>query len=77
MDDEQVIPKEIDGYKITGILGEGGMSIVYTATQQHPKRTVAIKVLRNGLYSKTASKRVRLEVEILGKLDHPWIAKNV
>jgi serine/threonine protein kinase len=75
MDDEQVIPKEINGYKITGILGEGGMSIVYTATQQHPKRTVAIKVLRNGLYSQTASKRFHLEVEILGKLDHPWIAK--
>ncbi|HIA72213.1 MAG TPA: serine/threonine protein kinase [Phycisphaerales bacterium] len=75
MDDAVVIPKEIGGYKITGILGEGGMSVVYTATQKHPERTVAIKVLRNGLYSPTASKRFHLEVEILGKLDHPWIAK--
>lgn len=75
MTDEQVIPKEIGGYKITGILGEGGMSIVYTALQKHPKRVVAIKVLRSGLYSPTASKRFYLEVEILGKLDHPWIAK--
>ncbi|MBT6283446.1 MAG: serine/threonine protein kinase [Phycisphaerae bacterium] len=75
MDDAAVIPNEIGGYKITGILGEGGMSIVYTATQKHPERTVAIKVLRNGLYSPIASKRFHLEVEILGKLDHPWIAK--
>ena len=75
MDDAVVIPKEIGGYKITGILGEGGMSVVYIATQKHPERTVAIKVLRNGLYSPTASKRFHLEVEILGKLDHPWIAK--
>jgi serine/threonine protein kinase len=75
MADEQVIPKEIGGYIITGILGEGGMSIVYTALQNHPKRVVAIKVLRGGLYSPTASKRFHLEVEILGKLDHPWIAK--
>ncbi len=75
MADEHVIPKEIGGYQITGILGEGGMSIVYTALQKHPKRVVAIKVLRGGLYSPTASKRFHLEVEILGKLDHPWIAK--
>lgn len=75
MADDQLIPKKIAEYTITGILGEGGMSVVYTALQQHPKRTVAIKVLRGGLYSPTAAKRFHLEVEILGKLDHPWIAK--
>ncbi len=75
MAEKPVIPNEIGGYQITGILGEGGMSVVYTALQKHPKRTVAIKVLRGGLYSPTAAKRFHLEVEILGKLDHPWIAK--
>ena len=69
------IPKVIGGYTIIEILGEGGMSIVYTAMQEHPKRKVAIKVLRGGLFSPTAAKRFHQEVEILGKLDHPWIGK--
>ena len=51
------------------------MSVVYTAMQEHPHRKVAIKVLRGGIYSPTAVKRFHQEVELLGKLDHPWIAK--
>ena len=75
MTDKQSIPKEIGGYQIIEILGEGGMSVVYTAMQEHPRRKVAVKVLRGGMYSPTAVKRFHQEVEILGKLDHPWIAK--
>ena len=72
---DPTIPKEIGGFKILEILGEGGMSIVYTAVQEHPRRKVAIKVLRGGMFSPTAVKRFHQEVEILGQLDHPWIAK--
>jgi serine/threonine protein kinase len=72
---ERNIPRSIGGYQILEILGEGGMSVVYTAMQDHPRRKVAIKVLRGGVFSPTASRRFHLEVEILGKLDHPWIAK--
>ena len=75
MAENRDIPQEICGYNILHILGEGGMSIVYAALQEHPKRKVALKVLRGGMYSPTASKRFHQEVEILGKLDHPWIAK--
>lgn len=75
MAEERSIPREIGGYSIIEILGEGGMSVVYTAMQEHPKRKVAIKVLRGGLFSPTAAKRFHQEVEILGQLDHPWIAK--
>ncbi|MDP7008148.1 MAG: serine/threonine-protein kinase [Phycisphaerales bacterium] len=74
-DRERNIPKEIGGYQTINILGEGGMSVVYLALQDHPRRKVAIKVLRGGVFSPTASRRFHLEVEILGKLDHPWIAK--
>ena len=74
-DSERNIPREIGGYQIIDILGEGGMSVVYTAIQDHPRRNVAIKVLRGGMYSPTAARRFHLEVEILGKLNHPWIAK--
>ena len=75
MVEKHSIPKEIAGYRIIEILGEGGMSVVYTAMQEHPHRKVAIKVLRGGIFSPTAVKRFHQEVEILGKLDHPWIAK--
>ena len=75
MDDQRSIPREIGGYRIIEVLGEGGMSVVYTALQDHPRRKVALKVLRGGLYSPTAVRRFHQEVEILGKLDHPWIAK--
>ncbi len=75
MAEERSIPRDIGGYSIIEILGEGGMSVVYTAMQEHPKRKVAIKVLRGGLFSPTAAKRFHQEVEILGQLDHPWIAK--
>ena len=75
MAEKHSIPKEIGGYTIIEILGEGGMSVVYTAMQEHPRRKVAIKFLRGGIYSPTAVKRFHQEVEILGKLDHPWIAK--
>jgi len=41
-DCDRNIPREIGGYQIISILGEGGMSVVYTAMQVHPKRKVAI-----------------------------------
>ena len=75
MSEDREIPKDISGYEIIGFLGEGGMSVVYLGMQTHPKRKVAIKVLRGGMFSPTAAKRFHQEVEILGKLDHPWIAK--
>ena len=67
MDKPHSIPKTIGNYRVFEILGEGGMSVVYTAMQEHPRRKVAIKVLRGGMYSPTAAKRFHQEVEILGR----------
>jgi eukaryotic-like serine/threonine-protein kinase len=35
----------IPGYRITKVLGEGGMGTVFSAEQDAPRRSVAIKVL--------------------------------
>jgi hypothetical protein len=72
---EPPIPSEIGGYRIQRVLGRGGMATVYAAMQERPRRTVALKVLRAGDHSSLALRRFRREVEILGKLRHPFIAQ--
>jgi len=70
-----VMPEEIGGYRITGIVGTGGMATVYAALQQSPRRTVALKVLRGEHADATSVMRLRREIEILGRLRHPGIAQ--
>jgi eukaryotic-like serine/threonine-protein kinase len=63
----------IPGYRITAVLGEGGMGTVYAAEQDAPRRAVAIKVLQSR--SGTALARFQAEAEIMARLDHPGIAR--
>src|SRR4051812_11891859 len=64
---------EIPGYRVLGVLGEGGMGTVYAGEQQVPRRRVAIKVLH--ARSQGALVRFRAEAEIMARLDHPGIAR--
>jgi len=41
--------RTVGPFRILGKLGEGGMGIVYEAEQPHPRRAVALKVMRPGL----------------------------
>ena len=63
----------IPGYRITRILGEGGMGTVYGAEQDAPRRQVAIKVLQGR--SGSALARFKAEAEIMARLDHVGIAR--
>ena len=56
---------EIGGYRIHGVLGEGGMGIVYQAEQRHPRREVALKVIRPGFASNQLLRRLEREAEFL------------
>ncbi len=63
----------IPGYRITRILGAGGMGTVYAAEQDAPRRQVAIKVLQSR--SGSALARFKAEAEIMARLDHAGIAR--
>ncbi len=63
-------------YTIQRILGEGGMGTVYLAEQDRPRRTVALKVMRSSAAGAARMrKRFELEAEVLGRLEHPGIAR--
>lgn len=64
---------DIPGFRLLGVLGEGGMGTVYAGEQDAPRRPVAIKVLH--ATSTAALTRFFAEAEIMARLDHPGIAK--
>jgi serine/threonine protein kinase len=69
-------PSRIGPYQVTGLLGEGGMGVVYSARQEQPiRRDLAVKVLRSGLATPRAMARFELERQTLARLDHPGIAR--
>ena len=69
------LPK-IEGYKISGILGQGGMGAVYRATQISTNRRVALKLLRGQTFnSAKAQARFEREIKLTSMIIHPNIAK--
>lgn len=72
--DEAVHPARIGPYRILGVLGRGGMGVVYRAEQTSPRRIVALKVLRPGIVGRAALRRFELEAAVLARLHHPGIA---
>ncbi len=73
--DGRRFPERIGEYAVRGVLGVGGMSVVYRAEQASPRRAVAVKVLRPGAVTRAALGRFRHEAELLGRLKHPGIAQ--
>ncbi|MEM1180392.1 MAG: serine/threonine-protein kinase [Acidobacteriota bacterium] len=69
------LPK-IPGYKVTGLLGEGGMGRVYLGHQNSTdRRPVAIKMLRTLLPASEMARRFEFERQALSRLNHPAVAQ--
>jgi serine/threonine protein kinase len=67
----------IGHYKISKLIGTGGMGAVYLAQradQQYEKR-VAIKLLKRGMDTDSVLRHFRNERQILASFDHPNIAR--
>jgi Protein kinase domain len=65
---------EVQGYRIDRLIGEGGMGVVYEATQLSLDRKVALKLLSGELSADSGFReRFRHEARIQGAMDHPNI----
>jgi eukaryotic-like serine/threonine-protein kinase len=69
------MPDRIGAFRVIEVIGSGGMGTVYLAEQDHPRRRVALKMIRSGVMSRALRKRFRAEAELLGRLQHPGIAQ--
>ena len=72
---DPLVGTTIGHYHVQRLIAAGGMGTVYEAVQKEPRRTVALKVIRPGMTSRSALQRFKHESEILGRLRHPGIAQ--
>ena len=71
-DEESLVGREIAGYRVTGLIGQGGMGVVYLAEHVRLERRVALKLLPRQR-SQDAGYRSRFlrESRLAAALDHP------
>ncbi len=73
--EQSLVGVRIGNYKVVRLIASGGMGTVYEAIQEHPRRKIALKVLRSTLISPEALNRFEQEWQILALLRHPGIAQ--
>jgi eukaryotic-like serine/threonine-protein kinase len=73
------MPERLGKYRITAVLGEGAMGVVYKGFDPGIQRTVALKTIHRPLVAETgdvgvsAAARFRNEAQAAGRLSHPGI----
>src|SRR5262249_25252908 len=66
----------VPGYEGLGLLGAGGMGVVYRARQIRANRLVALKVVKAGVDATNEElARFRTEAEAIARLTHPNIVQ--
>ena len=75
LEEDPFIGTTVGRFHIQARIASGGMGIVYEAVQDAPRRTVALKIMRRGIPSRSALRRFQYEAQIMGRLRHPGIAQ--
>src|SRR5881394_1646742 len=68
-----MIGQMLGHYRIESKLGEGGMGVVYRATDLKLNRPLAIKFLSNELADENQRRRFQQEAQAASSLNHPHI----
>src|SRR5262245_9441040 len=63
----------VGSYRIDGVLGRGGMGVVYRATDTKLNRSVAIKFLSTAMIDEQSRRRFQQEAQTATGLNHPHI----
>jgi serine/threonine-protein kinase len=73
---EGLIGERVGAFRLTALLGQGGMATVFLAEREGADfhQEVAVKLLRRGLYSELEQRLFRRERQALASLSHPHIA---
>ena len=76
--DDAGLARRIDRYDVVGILGRGGMGVVYDAVdgdtgEHYALKTVEVRFLQ--LEDTNASQRFEHEIHVLARLEHPGIVR--
>ncbi len=74
---ESAIGKHFGPYRVTAVIGAGGMGTVYRAVRDDDQfqKDVAIKIVKRGMNFDALQMRFRHERQILARLDHPHIGR--
>ncbi len=75
LDDRAAPTARFGPYRITRMLGEGGMGVVYLAEREDLGSIAAIKILRDAWLSPARRERFAAEQRTLARLVHPSIAQ--
>lgn len=68
-------PVSVGKYRISRLIGEGGMGRVFEAVQEKPRRRVALKLIRSSHGGDAVLRRFEYEAQTLGRLEYPGIAR--
>lgn len=74
-DKQEDLPRKMGKFELLRVLGEGGMGVVFLASEEFPKRNVALKLVRPEVTTPALVRRLTHEASALSLVRHPGIAQ--